>query len=359
MPDVKTEEDGGAKETMTAEEELAQGYAIDDQGGEFDDQGRDNMTGLMGTAADEDDETGETEVATDDTGGDETPADRKTSAADWSTDLLAEAQDKLGFDEKQAKSFGSPAALQRVLGQFDAKVAELGQTGSEDKSGAGGADKTGAGETKPDDTGDSKGEEAAGEGLVQPFKLDLGEDAAMYPELSEPLGQMARHFNQQVQTLSRRMAAMGEYIAEQQTEAFHKEMDGYFAGLDSAWHDVFGKGGTAELAENSSELEERNRVMQHMDAMAAGLAQIGRDVPDNKTLFLQSVRALHGDKSDKIARLHIAHKLQTREDQATTPPSHREPAPEMDATRRAEKAVASKLEEFGVSEREEQEAAWE
>lgn len=363
--------DTDKKDEQTAEEKLAEDYAVDDlEGGpEFDEQGRDVMTGLMGADVDEDDdgpsgtgggpfETDETGGSDDETAGGEPPAGR--TAGSWSEDLLAEAQDKLGLNEKQAKALASPAALQTLLGQFDAKIAELGQSAS-DESGGDDADEN-AGETKSDKSETDAGDETDDSGVIEPFNLDLGEEGTIYPELTEPMEKMAAHFNNQLQTLHRQVIAVGEYIAERQKEAFDTEMDNLFDGLDPSWGEVFGKGPTADLiagkGKESNEVQARLRVKEHMDAIAAGLDRIGREVPPNKTLFLQSVRALHGDKSDKIARLHIAHKLKDREGQATKPPTHREAAESTDPVKNAESAVAAKLRDFGVETREAEEEGW-
>jgi hypothetical protein len=113
------------------------------------------------------------------------------------------------------------------------------------------------------------------------------------------INQNLKNFNSQFGDLSSVKTQFGELIenlSAQQQGSFMERFDGMIEKLGDEYVPVFGKGESLDLAENSTERGNRQKIVETMRVLAAGYEQNGSSVPPLNILFKKALRLEFADK---------------------------------------------------------------
>jgi hypothetical protein len=233
----------------------------------------------FGDPAEQDDQTA------DDTGSnepEEAEEQEAESESSFSDDLLTRAV-SAGMTIAEAKSLKTPEALEAVL----AAVKKQGESASQ---------KT-ADETK--------------EEVDQDLTIDL-DDALVDPEVLKGMQTLAGAIN----TLRAQIAGLTEHISEQRKTTAQTEFDGLIEEQGEAWHDLLGKGPTADLPPNGKHRQARDAIQGEMEVLRAGFKNTGRNLPSEGEIFTRALRGLYADQLESITTKKVAGKVKKRRGQA-------------------------------------------
>lgn len=262
----------------------------------------------------------------------EAPSDEQIP--EWNETLLAQAQELLGYNEKEARAFGTPENLSNALGRFDKRIAEIGYKTLPP------ADQQTVAPVSP---------QSGQIPIVEPVKdFEIKLDPEVHGEdVIATFKGMKDFYGQQLSGVQKEVQEMRNDIKKRNAEVMLDHFDGMIDGLGKAYKDTFGEGPTNTIR-NEEDYENRMKVMAEMTALKVGFAQIGFPDPSIPELFARSVRSVFGAKAETIARKEITAKLDKRSTQFIGKPSGREGSkPILDPTQDAVAAVEEKLREQG------------
>ncbi len=257
----------------------------------------------------------------DDKEGDKTAdgkkSDEETDDSVLSDELLTKAV-KFGFSLQEARAFKSAKALSSSLGLVERALT----VASESKSGD---DKK--------DTGDKKTEDAPGfkPFEAKPFELKFENEDEIDPELLTAIRGMNEHHKSQIDAMNAHNAEQFKSItdsvksvtanmASQSNQNFEKTFDSMVSGLGKNFETELGKGGFTSLAKDSTQLVNRQKVVNAMDAIDAVRVQSKQSQLAEQEVFNQAVAIVFADKANKIKTEKIATKLTARSKQAISRP---------------------------------------
>lgn len=329
----------------------ADDYNFDDLDDGFSDVEADHVSARQTgtkppTDADEDDDSGvDTETPASDgeddskKGTDAAPAGTGIDAA-----LLSRAH-KLGMSAEKAREFESPAALKRALDWAESRTQQGSDTGLSRER-----------EEKPADQQQGKKPRIN----LEAFELDERFDPALHA-MAKNLKGMAEQINSAFDELEQRTeltnsqaGKLTEWVQQREQEAFYDRFDSWVNSLGADWEPVFGKGGRKDVASNQAAVEARGQVLNEMLIYAAGYRQANPtgQIPDERELFQRAVRALHGDKTEKMAAQKVTQQLRDRRSgQFTTRPTQRQSKGDHGTSdERAQRFVNKFFSERGVDE---------
>lgn len=262
-----------------------------------------------------DDDGVESDTADANSGGTDGGKDSAAGDGALSDDLLTRAKEA-GLTEDEAKATDA-ASLLKVLDLFDRRVASLGRT---------------PGRTPPEGgeaAGEASGKHAQPDDVIG--QLTINEDAAE-PEVVAAFKTMANE-------LARLQGRLGEIESAGETERAAR----LFTSVPKEQVELFGSADTVTAAQRAN----RERVLDEMRALRAGLKATGKTVPGEAELFERAKRSALGDQLQTIARKKLTEQARSRSGQFTARPTQREGKP-LSPERRATSAVAAKMNSFGV-----------
>lgn len=291
---------------------------------------------------------------------DTTAAAPAGDAAEFDADLLANAQ-WYGFTEDDAKAFGSPDALRRVLTAMDRRALSDAQPPQSQQAAAveGEAQQqTQATEAAP--AADAKQPEvslAQLTGDVEKFNLEpllegWDEDTKkLFTQLNDHYDAQMRKVaakaqavapvNEQVAQLAERFQALEQFRLQAEGERIEQEFDGLFNSKADEYADVFGKGAGRELRADSKEMQARKELVQEMFALRDADERFGRPPMTNKQLFNRALAVRFFDKSKDLAVKQVKAEVAQRKSQSLAKPTQRRSAPVT-----GEKAAANFVNQF-------------
>jgi hypothetical protein len=240
-------------------------------------------------------------------------------------DLVAKAK-KLGISDEDISLYEKPGQLERLCSLLEPKATKPEAEKSE---------KEAAKETPAED----------GE-----FKIELDPD--LYdPDLCKAMKSTADQINGLKSIVNNVMSMM----QRQSEKTFESTFEGFIAELGDGFSDTLGKGTLDEIGRDSEHFQNRCKVIEEMNAIAAGYSQTGKAVPSPKQLFTRAVNSIFGDTIRKSARREVAGQLQKRSAQIISRPTGRNGKDTQTPDQRATNAVRDKLREFGALEHDEAE----
>lgn len=175
------------------------------------------------------------------------------------------------------------------------------------------------------------------------FKIELDPD--LYdPDLCKAMKSAADQING-LKSLVNNVVSM---MQRQSEHSFERTFEGFIAELGDGFTDSLGKGTLEEIGKDSEYFQNRCKVIEEMNAIAAGYSQTGKAVPSPKQLFTRAVNSVFGDAIKKNARREVAGQLQKRSSQIISRPTGRNGKDTQTPDQRATNAVREKLREFGA-----------
>ncbi len=266
-----------------------------------------------------------------------TTADLSAQAEpNYVTDLLREATDK-GFTESDLKSFGNEETARSVLTAFDRRMAAFGDTSGPV-----------APYTPQPQPQIQPQLEPAAQGL-QPFEIKLDSEVVDESVLNT-LNGMNKHYADQATLMQQ---SMGGLIQQMQQQAFQMEVrdfDAYIGSLGDEFDELFGKGLTMDLDQNSANFKNRDMAFSNAMRTKAGYLQQGVRVSSSGDMFRRGVYSEFGDKIQTLARRSVKNRVETARSRQSHPPTRREGRPVKQGTDEAAYDVAAKMfREKGIS----------
>lgn len=268
----------------------------------------------------------------DDDGDDEeTPGASGADAAsdgednDFTDELIARAEEA-GFNDEQAKAFGTPAMLEQAITAYERGLAALGRKKQEGSDG----------------DGEVKNPASASD---EPFKHGL--DPELYdPSVLKALDAMAAHYESKMKGLGDQLQQILSAQEDRAQSEFEVRVEGMIDGLGKSFHDLLGKGSVSAGSEHA---KNRLALIDEMTALAAGYKATGKAVPKEAELFSRALRSAFGENLSNLAKTELLNQARNRKGQYTHRPNRtRSNNGQKDKTpeQRAVHNVASRLNEI-------------
>jgi hypothetical protein len=255
--------------------------------------------------------------------------------AGFRDELLQRAEDA-GFTAEDAKAFGSPENLARALAAQDRALALLGRQ----ELGMQSPEATPEQAKEPEKQEAQPAPDISG---MEKFKIELDPDDYS-EELTKAVTGMNDHYDsivreqgsllkQIVPAILELHQELTQFTGHSQAEAvaqFEQELDTSFTTLGDEYKDKFGAGPIRQLDPNSSEYINRNKLVEEMNAIAAGEARArpnGRPASSRSQLFQRALYSLYPDAIKSTVRKEILGKAQERNGQSLARPTGRQSKP--------------------------------
>lgn len=166
----------------------------------------------------------------------------------------------------------------------------------------------------------------AAEVAKKPFELTLDPDEVGEPVVNAFKG-LQSQFNEQLTALQKERTADREQIQSLNSMMEIQAFDGHIAAMGDQWSDVFGKGATLDLDENSKEFKERGKFLQQAFALRDAYANRFQQHLPRAELFKRAHNALYGDEIKKRQLADLNGKMKARAAQHTERPGKQERPP--------------------------------
>jgi hypothetical protein len=257
------------------------------------------------------------------------PAGEKDKDADQESslpDALVEKAKKLGLSDEDIALYEKPQQLEKLCSLVEPKVQnQEGENPQKDKE---------SGEKPSAEDGE--------------FQIELDPD--LYdPDLCKAMQSTA----DQINGLKNMLNNVVSMVQRQSEQSFESAFEGFITELGDGFTETLGKGTLDEIGADSEFFQNRCKVIEEMNAIAAGYGQTGKPVPSPKQLFQRAVNSVFGDTIKKNARKEVAGQIQKRSGQIISRPTNRNGKDTQTPDQRATNAVREKLREFGAYEHDE------
>ena len=147
-----------------------------------------------------------------------------------------------------------------------------------------------------------------------------------------------------IEIAKRQMENMQESAQIEQTES---QFDQMITDVGSSYSGLFGSGPTAELADESTFLENRVLLIEEMNTLAAGYEASGREVPAEDVLMRKAVASAFTEDRDEIQAAQMRSAINNRRDAFTASPTQRR-GRAMTPEAAAKQSVRSYMEQAGL-----------
>ncbi|OHB56128.1 MAG: hypothetical protein A2Y07_01255 [Planctomycetes bacterium GWF2_50_10] len=253
---------------------------------DFDDEG-----GNSGTDGDEKIEDGQDKGQEKiEDGANGKPAKKKTPDENEFTDELFSRGEKAGLTRDELQEFGSPQAAEKALTLLEKR----------------GAPAPAAGKTQQADGGD------ATKPAFEKFKITLDPEV-FDPEILETVNGMNEHYAKQFELVMGQLTDARQSLSKQQALQFEAQFDSWIGQLGDGYKDVLGEGNGADMDKAGDQFKNRVKVLDEMEAIAAGYSRLGKEVPAYNELFNKALGAVFKDKQKEIVRKELSSKLGKRQ----------------------------------------------
>ncbi len=145
------------------------------------------------------------------------------------------------------------------------------------------------------------------------------------------------------------VAVINQAVAAERTRQLDEWFESKFKGLGNEYEDVFGKGNTWNLQSGSSERANRERVVQAMNTMNAGIQANGHSPMTMDDLFDTAVKVSFADKTEELLQGKVLGRAQRRQKNFIARPTHRKSAPMKPLERAAKASEDFDRKVFGMS----------
>lgn len=231
--------------------------------------------------------------------------------------ILHHAQ-RHGISAEEAKEYGSPDVLRRVLTRLDQQQSAWAQQQIDAKRGQAPPEQKPA--EKPSDKEPPKAPTETGATVL---KLNLDPEV-MSDETVAALREVETQVNQAIgpllSELNQLRAAQQQSVSDQaqakqrQTDI---ELDRFFDSLGEDYHDVFGKGSLRSLPENSPAVAERFKLVKAVDTLMYADTSRGIPLDDVSEYCRRALAMTHSGKSLQLERRKLKDEVGKRRRNAT------------------------------------------
>ncbi len=255
--------------------------------------------------------------AKDDEGGkDEKPVEAKedetseSASGGFDAELLGHAR-QLGFDEAEARAFGTPDNLVKGL----TSMMDVMEAASQSASGG------------PQQVGDKK-ESASGEPQLKlDIVADLLKDENIDPDLASSINGLFNKLNDHYAVqMDQVQKAVGHLIlSADQTQraaqvdsarAYEQRFDSFVESLPAEYVDDVGKGPTAAMGPGEKAFRVRLKIDEKARVLRAGYeGQKNGRMPSERQLLQEAVQLVLGNKAKTAARNELSSKMNKRSSQ--------------------------------------------
>lgn len=258
-----------------------------------------------------------------------------TPSGDEIDDDLFRIAENAGISRAEAEAFGSAKALERaLLIIMEREERAAAQTGRQET------------QRPPVQTPQDIIDKLKFKPAWKPDGLD--------PELVQTVDALNAHYGdlavQQYNEITALKQAMGFLVQKANEDAAAsvvQEFESFVSGLGSNYEGLFGKGHGRDLDPRGKEYGNRVKLLQKADTFAAGYRARNQRVPDPRTLYQEALHAVFGNEIKQTARRELAEKVQRRQGQALSRPTHRHNGA-IDPTQAAIAAVAEEMRKQGT-----------
>ena len=263
--------------------------------------------------------------------GSQDKAGEETASGEVASDVLERAKAEFGIDETEAKTLAASGALTKMFSAFDRGIMNTGRA-------------IGARKEEPK-------KEVAPEG-----KKETKDEE--FPELKEEeddpkfikVAQFVKNHHNDLKAVKEdllRYKKREQIESAQNEQVFIDNFDSFIAGLGAGWAEVFGKGKSVELKEDSPEYKNRLKLATAADDYNAGAIARGLQPPPEPVLFKRALGSEFLEELTKQGKKEIADKLKGRKGQHIARPTTKEGQP-LTAKERAIKVAEDKARQYGL-----------
>ena len=181
-------------------------------------------------------------------------------------------------------------------------------------------------------------------------RVDEDGDPVFSDEAIETLTPLFDSFESMRGFISQLNDRVTPYVQEQEARAQSSDwetLESFFEDVTSDYGEVFGKGKTPDLGENSSEFKERTALWEQAKLIAAGHESLGQEF-DLKDVLMQSLSITQAGRQKELARQSVREDLKNRGKKITARPRGRAASKTTDPYEVAAEAVAQKVNELGI-----------
>jgi hypothetical protein len=258
------------------------------------------------------------------------PAEPAEDGDGFDDDLLSYAEFH-GFTADEARDFGSPELLQKMLIKLDKQAADWGrkQLAAQEPQ----QDRQPAAQSNANA---QNGQQQSNQqpSTFEKFKLTL--DANSFDEEAiKALNGINDHYDSAFRKQQEQLQALAQFVIDQHqgqqqitgqqtAEAnarMEQELDTFFGGLGDEFSDIFGKEPLQKLTANDPKVTARNRLLEEMNVLRFAYQNTaGKKVPTDSDLRRRALAALYPEKLTTAARKEVADKVAQRRTQAVARP---------------------------------------
>jgi len=179
-------------------------------------------------------------------------------------------------------------------------------------------------------------------------KLRFGEDGERV--LSDEADAMIQEQQRQLNQLREHTVALADRLERAEQDVVQKEFDAmedFFVGITEQYGDVYGKGSSLEMAEDSPELQARMTLWNEANAIYEGRRARGMKT-NREDCRKDALSLLQADRIKETARKELEEKVVKRSKQVSAKPRSRKPAAPVKGEQAAVDAVKQKITEMGI-----------
>lgn len=310
--------------------------------------GADSEKFINGSAATPESAGDSTSATTADCQSQPAQADAAQDQADATSAFDAQLLDTArwyGLTDEEAKAFGTPDTLRRVLTAMDRRDVSAAQSQSQQTEQV-----EGAAGRQPEATAQAAAPQAPAPqevslaqltGDVEKFNLEPllegwdDDTKKLFSQLNDHYDAQMRKIaakakaispvNEQVTQLQQQLAALEDFRLREEGARIEQEFDGLFGSLGDEFADSFGKQAARELPLDSKQLQARRELVQEMNALAEVDRRFNRPPLNRKQLFERALAVRNFNKTQDLAVKKVQAQVAQRQQQAVAKPTQRKP----------------------------------
>ena len=179
------------------------------------------------------------------------------------------------------------------------------------------------------------------------FSLDYELPENTPPEVKEAVQSLVEKLEEKFAGFQKVFGDFENMQESAQIEQTESQFDQMITDVGSSYSGLFGSGPTAELADESTFLENRVLLIEEMNTLAAGYEASGREVPAEDVLMRKAVASAFTEDRDEIQAAQMRSAINNRRDAFTASPTQRR-GRAMTPEAAAKQSVRSYMEQAGL-----------
>ena len=251
------------------------------------------------------------------------------AAAEFDAALLRHARDA-GFSDEEARAFGDPAKLQRALTAYDREMLNLRRGRQNGQPTQQQQPPQRQPQTPPSQQApreEQPARDASGRFVPREEKFELKLDPNLVdPEIISGFNALQGHYESRIARLEAALEEAAPVIRRSWAETQQikvQQFDTALEKLGESFAELFGNDPTDELDPQSAHFQNRDKIFIAANELAEEYQARGKRVPRFAELVRRAAYSEFGDKLKQQARAEVKAELERRQEESTSPPSHR------------------------------------